>query len=138
MGDGGMGHLRMTNSEATYSHSKGQIHKRPRRQKQARSPSHHSVSSPRCGFLCLHKELDERLAAWSLEEGENLDDIGYQYRYMSVSSLSLKHAIGQGGSTLHKLESFVDLSASVVDINAAPKICVVGCPRACFPSSLLR
>ena len=96
-----------------------------------------ACTSPRCGFLGLHKELDKRLTAWNLEEGEDLDDSEYQYRYMSVSSLSLKHVIGRPGRTLRKLKSFVGVSASIVDTNTSPKICSVGFPRACLPAEFI-
>ena len=89
-------------------------------------------TSPRCGFLWLHKELDERLATWSLEEGEDLDDHDCIDRFISFSPLSLKHIIGCSGRTLHKLESFVGVFASVVDTGTGPEICFVGPPRACL------
>ena len=61
-----------------------------------------------------------------------MDDNDYQYRYMNVSSLSLKHAIGRREPTLHKLESFVGVFASVVDTKTGPEKCFVGCPLACL------
>lgn len=63
----------------------------------------------------LYKELNERLVAWSLEEGEDLDDNDNQYRYMLVSSLSLKHVIGRGGDTLRKLQSLVGVVVEFLD-----------------------
>ena len=67
-----------------------------------------------------------------MEEEEDLDDHHYQDRYVTVSSLSSKHIIGRGGRTLHKLESFVGVFASVVDTMTGPEICFVGSPRACL------
>ena len=105
-GDGGMAHLQMADSQATNSQAKGQ----PTRNQGDKNERAHSntmaSTSARCGFLWLHKELDERLAAWSLEEGEDLDDHDYIDRSMSLSPLVLKHIIGRGRRTLHKLESF--------------------------------
>ena len=131
-GDGGMAHLQMADSQGTNSQAKGQ----PTNSKgddDERVHSHTLAStSPRCGFHWLHKELDERLAAWSLEEGEDLDDHHCQDKCMSIPSSDLKHIIGRGGRTLHKLESFVGVFASVVDTKTGPEICFVGCPRACL------
>ena len=61
-----------------------------------------------------------------------MNDDDYLARSMSVSPLSLKHIIGRGGRTLHKLESFVGVFASVVDTGTGPEICFVGSPRACL------
>ena len=70
-GDGGMAHLQMADSQATNSQAKGQ-HTKSQGDVNERVHSHTMAStSPRCGFLWLHKELDERLAAWSLEEEED-------------------------------------------------------------------
>ena len=132
VGDGGMAHLQMADSQATNSQAKGQP-TRSQGDDSERVHSHTMAStSPRCGFLWLHKELDERLAAWSLEEGEDLIEHDYIDRSMFVSPSSLKHVIGRGGRTLHKLESFVGVFASVVDTKTGPEICFVGCPRACL------
>ena len=131
-GDGGMAHLQMADSQATNSQVKGQPAK-SQGDNNERVHSHTmATTSPRCGFLWLHKELEEQLAAWSLEEGEDLNDHHYLDRSMSVSPLSLKHIIGRGGRTLHKLESFVGVFASVVDTEMGPEICFVGSPRACL------
>ena len=131
-GDGGMAHLQMADSQATNSQAKGQSAK-SQGDDTERARSHTMAStSPRCGFLWLHKELEERLAAWSLEQGENLNDHTYIDRLMSISPISLKHVIGRGGRTLHKLESFVGVFASVVDTKTGSEICFVGCPRACL------
>ena len=106
-GDGGMAHLQMADSQATNSKAKGQP-TRSQGEENERAQSHTTAStSPRCGFLWLQKELDERLATWSLEEGEDLDEHDYIDRLISVSPMFLKHVIGRGGRTLHKLESFV-------------------------------
>ena len=68
-GDGGMAHLQMADSQATSSQAKGQS-TRSQGDNNERAESHTmAFISSRCGFLWLHKELDERLAAWSLEEG---------------------------------------------------------------------
>ena len=68
-GDGGMAHLQMADSQATYSQAKGQPAQSQGDQHE-RAQSHTMAStSPRCGFLWLQKELDERLATWSLEGG---------------------------------------------------------------------
>ena len=131
-GDGGMAHLQMADSQATNSQAKGQPTK-SHGDDNDRAQSHTMAStSPRCGFLWLQKELDDQLAAWSLEEGEDLVDHTYINRSMSVSPVSLKHIIGRGGRTLHKLESFVGVFASIVDIETGPEICFVGRPRACL------
>ena len=131
-GDGGMAHLQMADSQATNSQVKGQPTK-SQGDENERAHSHTMAStSPRCGFIWLHKELDERLATWSLEEGEDLDDHDYIDRFISFSPLSLKHIIGRGGRTLHKLESFVGVFASVVDTKTGPEICFVRSPHACL------
>ena len=131
-GDGGMAHLQMADSQATNSKAKGQP-TRSQGDQNERAQSHTTAStSPRCGFLWLHKELDERLATWSLEEGEDLDEHDYIDRLIFVPPMSLKHVIGRGGRTLHKLESFVGVFASVVDTGTGPEICFVGPPRACL------
>ena len=131
-GDGGMAHLQMADSQATNSQAKGQP-ARSQGDDTERARSHTMAStSPRCGFLWLHKELEERLAAWSLEEGEDLDEHDYRDRFIFVSRMSLKHVVGRGGRTLHKLESFVGVFASVVDTKTGPEICFVGPPRACL------
>ena len=122
----------MADSEATNSKAKGQP-TRSQGDQNERAQSHTTAStSPRCGFLWLHKELDERLATWSLEEGEDLDEHDYIDRLIFVPPMSLKHVIGRGGRTLHRLESFVGVFASVVDIGTGPEICFVGPPRACL------
>ena len=127
-----MTHLQMADSQATNSHAKGQP-AQSQGDDNERVHSHTMAStSPRCGFLWFHKELDERLLAWSLEEGEDLDDYDYIDRSMFVSPLSLKHFIGRGGRTLHKLESFVAVFASIVDTETGPEICFVGGPHACL------
>ena len=51
---------------------------------------------------------------------------------MIVFPSSLKHIIGRGGRTLHKLESFVGVFAPVVDTKKGPEICFVGCLQACL------
>ena len=131
-GDGGMAHLQMADSQATNSQAKGQP-TRSQGDQNERAQSHTTAStSPRCGFLWLHKELDERLATWSLEEGEDLDEHDYIDRLIFVPPMSLKHVIGRGGRTLHRLESFVGVFASVVDTGTGPEICFVGPPRACL------
>ena len=131
-GDGGMAHLQMADSQATNSNAKGQP-TRSQGEENERAQSHTTAStSPRCGFLWLHKELDERLATWSLEEGEDLDEHDYIDHLIFVPPMSLKHVIGRGGRTLHKLESFVGVFASVVDTGTGPEICFVGPPRACL------
>ena len=131
-GDGGMAHLQMADSQPTNSQAKGQSAK-SQGDDPERARSHTMAStSPRCGFLWLHKELEERLAAWSLVEGEDLNEDDYLDRSIRVSPLSLKHIIGRGGRTLHKLESFVGVFASVFDTETGPEICFVGCPRACL------
>ena len=131
-GDGGMAHLQMADSQATNSQAKGQP-TNSQGDDNERVYSHTIAStSPRCGFLWLHKELDARLEAWSLEEGEDLDDHHWQDKYMSVSSSDLKHIIGRAGRTLRKLESFVGVFVSVVDTKTGPEICFVGCPQACL------
>ena len=70
-------------------------------------------------------------------EGEDLNEDDYLDRSIKVSPLSLKHIIGRGGRTLHKLESFVGVFASVVDTKTGPEICFVGCPRACLPAEFI-
>ena len=131
-GDGGMAHLQMADSQATNSQAKGPP-TRSHGEDNDRAQSHTMAStSPRCGFLWLQKELDEQLAAWSLEEGEDLADHTYIDRSISVSPGSLKHVIGRGGRTLHKLESFVGVFASVVDTETGPEVCFVGRPQACL------
>ena len=131
-GDGGMAHLQMADSQATNSQAKGQP-TRSQGDENERAHSHTMAStSPRCGFLWLYKELDERLATYSLEEGKDLADHDYIDRFISVSPMSLKHVIGRGGRTLHKLESFVGVFASVADTEMGPEICFVGSPHACL------
>ena len=131
-GDGGMANLQMADSQATNSKAKGQP-TRSQGDENDRAHSHTTAStSPRCGFLWLQKELDERLATWSLEEGEDLDEHDYIDRFINVSPMSLKHVIGRGGRTLHKLESFVGVFASVVDTRTGSEICFIGPPRACL------
>ena len=85
-------------------------------------------------FFCNHgiQHTQTHLAAWSLEEGEDLNEDDYLDGSFRVSPLSLKHIIGRGGRTLHKLESFVVVFASVFDTEIGPEICFVGCPRACL------
>ena len=127
-----MAHLQMADSQATNSQAKGHP-AQSQGDDNERAQSHTTAStSPRCGFLWLHKELDERLATWSLEEGEDLDEHDYIDRLIFVPPMSLKHVIGRGGRTLHKLESFVGVFASVVDTGTGPEICFVGPPRACL------
>ena len=56
---------------------------------------------------------------------------------MSVSSLFLKHVIGQGGRTLCKGEISVVVFASMVHTKTSPDICFVGCSRACLLAEII-
>ena len=137
-GDVGMAHLQMADSQATNSQAKGHS-VRSQGDENERARSHTMAStSPRCGVLWLYKELEERLAAWSLEEGEDLNDDDYLDRSMSVSPLSLKHIIERGERTLHKLKSFVGVFASVVDTDTLKYVLLDILELACLLSLLLR
>ena len=128
----GMGHLQMADLGATNSQDKGQSTS-GQGEDSERVRSHTRAStSLRCGFHWLHKELEERLATWSSEEGEDMDASAHTYKFITVGSSSLKHVIGRGGRMLHKLESFVGVFASVQDIADGPIVCFVGCPHACL------
>lgn len=91
-----------------------------------------AATPPRRGFHWLHKALEERLAAWSSEEGEDMDTNAYTYRFMTVCSSSLKRVVGRGGRMLHKLESFVGVFASVEDTKEGPIVCFASNPRTCL------
>ena len=132
VGVGGMGHLQMPDFGATDSQAEGESSSgQGDNSERARSHTMGSTS-PRCGFLWLHKELEERLRAWSSEEGGDIDEKNFSCRFMIVSSLDVKHVIGRGGRTLHKLESFAGVFISVTDTRNGPDICLIGRPRACL------
>ena len=81
-----MAHLQMADSQGTNSQAKGQPTRSQGDDNECVQSHTMASTSPRCGFLWLYKELEERLAAWSLEEGEDLTEYDYIDRSMTVAS----------------------------------------------------
>ena len=73
-------------------------------------------------FSFAAQGLEERLAAWSSEEGEDVNDNRFCYKLMTISPCSVKQTVGQNRITLHKFERFVGVFESMSNTRESSKL----------------